>query len=263
MIKSFVISLDDESGKKRLSNFKKNVQSHLNFPVKKFLSRRHVRGGTFGCWESHKNVLKKAHDEGYEKVLIFEDDAVITNSFSLKLLQDYISELDYLSSWDLVGLGGISSCWSSAPQKVGNYFFQTPFFELHAYVASRKFMKNVIEMEYEGQVDYAFARRAYATSYLTTTEIFTQDSRMGSHNKLQSIILPLRDTFKYINRLAMTSHVRIRTIVSLFILTMILCRKTTVASVGILLLLCFDMVLDPSFMFRSSQVFSCPILTYQ
>jgi GR25 family glycosyltransferase involved in LPS biosynthesis len=195
-------------------------------------------------------VLQGSYEKGLDKVLIFEDDAIVTSSFSRTLLKEYLSQLKNLLNWDLVGFGGISSCWSSAPKQVSKYFYQTPFFELHAYVASRKFMKTVIETSYDGQVDFSFARRAYSTSYLSNIEFFTQDATMGSHNKLQSLILPFRESFKYVNRLAMTAHVRIRTVLLVFVITLLLCKKTHYATFGSILIFCVDLVLDPSFMIR-------------
>jgi hypothetical protein len=259
IIESFVISLDDTNGQKRLRNFYKNVQEHLNGvcgQVNIFAASRHQRGGTYGCWDSHVKVLKKALSLNLDYVLIFEDDAIVTSDFSTDLLTQILSSLILLPhDWDLVGLGGVSACWASAPRRVANKFYQGPFFELHSYIASKKFMQSVLDMEYDGQVDYAFARKAYSTSYLTEKELFTQDDNLGSHNKLQQLILPLRGPFKTINRALMKLQLKIRNLVILFLF---ICnfsksKNTFIAScIAFSLLVLFDSVLDPSFAFRSS-----------
>lgn len=266
IIESFVISLDDKNGRKRLRHFHKKVEEYLNGlsgQVNIFTASRHPRGGTYGCWDSHVQVLRKALSLNLDYVLIFEDDAIITRNFSVDLLTKVISSLKSLpADWDLVGLGGISACWATAPRRVASNFYQGPFFELHSYIASKKFMKSVLKMEYDGQVDYAFARKAYSTSYLTEIELFTQDDSLGSHNKMQQLILPLRSSFKAINRTLMKLQVKIRNIV---ILLLFICRffKSPSAYIatylGFFVLALFDSVLDPSFAFRSSTNRLCLI----
>jgi len=260
IIESFVISLNDKNGKKRLSHFHRNVEEHLHGVCGNahiFTASRHQRGGTYGCWDSHIQVLTKALSLNLDYVLIFEDDAMVTSNFSADLLIKIIFNLKSLpKDWDLVGLGGISACWATAPKRVASDFYQVPFFELHSYIASKKFMQSVFKMEYDGQVDYAFARRAFSTSYLTEKELFTQDDSLGSHNKLQQSILPLRRPFKAINRSLMKLQVKIRNIA---ILLLFLCsfsknKNAFIAScIGFFIVALFDSVLDPSFAFRTSK----------
>jgi hypothetical protein len=256
MIEACVISLDDENGRKRMTNFKKNVQGHLKFDIKLFKAFKHERGGTYGNWDSHMQILKKSFLMGLDYILIFEDDAIITENFSEDLFTSVITNIKSLpKDWDLLGLGGISACWSSAPQKISNIYYQTAFFETHSYVASRKFMKSIFDVEYDGQVDYAFARRTFSTSYLTEKELFTQDDAMGSHNKLQQLIIPFRASFKLITRRLMKLQLKIRNIAFclVFLCALYQCSKGVIIS-GFSIIALLDCVLDPSFSFRSNTI---------
>jgi GR25 family glycosyltransferase involved in LPS biosynthesis len=256
MIEACVISLDDKNGEKRLNNFKRNVQASLNFEIKLFKASKHERGGTYGNWDSHMQVLKKSFLMGFDYVLIFEDDAITTENFSLDNFKNVIKNIETLpKDWDLLGLGGISACWSSAPQKISNLFYQGAFFETHSYVASKKFMKSIFDMQYEGQVDYAFARRTFSTSYMTEKELFTQDDSMGSHNKLQQMIIPFRSSFKLMNRKLMKLQLKIRNIAFcvVFLCALYHCSRGIIIF-GFMVITLLDCVLDPSFAFRSNTI---------
>jgi GR25 family glycosyltransferase involved in LPS biosynthesis len=51
------------------------VFNDLNIPnVEFYITEKSSKGGRYGCFESHINVIKKAYNEGYNNILIFEDD---------------------------------------------------------------------------------------------------------------------------------------------------------------------------------------------
>ena len=262
MIQSFVITLNTKSGEERIKKFKKSVQEHIPFiPIEIYKAQTHPKGGTYGCWESHKHVLLKALEKNLDYVLIFEDDACITSEFDVTTFCTILDQIKTLpKDWDLIGLGGIASCWSSAPQQYSSIFYNTPFYELHSYIASKKFMQSVKYMNYEGQVDYAFSRRAFSTSYLTSIELFKQDDLLGSHNKLQLFIIPLRTFFKQINHFCMKFQIKIRNIALLLIFMLSFTVKLKVLkTILFLILFLFDSVLDSTFSFRKSLVNVCSI----
>jgi GR25 family glycosyltransferase involved in LPS biosynthesis len=263
MIHSFVITLNSSTGKQRLKKFQKSVQEHIPFiPIEIYTAETHSKGGTYGCWKSHKHVLLKALQKNLEYVLIFEDDACITSEFNVNAFYSILDQIQTLpKDWDLIGLGGIASCWSSAPQQYSSTFYNTPFYELHSYIASKKFMQSIVYMNYEGQVDYAFSRRAFSTSYLTSIELFTQDDLLGSHNKLQVLIIPFRTFFKKINHLCMKFQLKIRNVVLLliFMLSLFTLKLKFLKTVLFLILFLFDSVLDSTFVFRKSLINVCSI----
>lgn len=259
-IEASVISLNDKNGQKRLQHFEENVKSKLGIKMNVFKATKHDRGGTYGCWDSHKKVLQQALRKGSDYILVFEDDAIISPQFSLDLFFKVLADTKFLpKDWDLIGLGGISSCWSSAPQQVSQYFYQTPFFELHSYIASKKFMNSVSIMDYNGQVDYAFARRAFSTSYLCATELFLQDDQLGSHNSFQRAIIPFRIPFKAVTREAMKLQVKIRNIFLALLLACTIAKASPyIIYILFIFIALFDVVLDPSFPFRKSALMICP-----
>lgn len=63
-----------------------------------------TRRGAFGCHESHVNLYRKALAEGWENILIFEDDCRLSKDGFSAPLNAALSELP--DDWDLLYLGG-------------------------------------------------------------------------------------------------------------------------------------------------------------
>ena len=59
--------------------------------------------GALGCTLSHLNIVKDAKEAGYEKILVFEDDA-IPYAEGIKYMNDVVEDLEN-ESWDLYYLG--------------------------------------------------------------------------------------------------------------------------------------------------------------
>ncbi len=94
--------------------------------------------GLYGCFLSHRAIIKRSIQEDLDTVLIFEDDVILRDDTSnkLKLIQKELSGVE----WDILFLG----CY------VGSINYYTPITqhlnlvshcsETHAYVVSRKGM---------------------------------------------------------------------------------------------------------------------------
>jgi hypothetical protein len=59
--------------------------------------------GALGCTLSHLNIVKDAKRAGYEKILVFEDDAIPYGE-GIKYMNDVVEDLEN-ESWDLYYLG--------------------------------------------------------------------------------------------------------------------------------------------------------------
>jgi Glycosyltransferase involved in LPS biosynthesis len=77
--------------------------------------------GSIACSWSHLNVYKEVLEKGYEKVLIFEDDAKVIKE-NIKYLNDIISQLP--NNWELLYLGYIKNTNFGFPEKIKNLFYQ-------------------------------------------------------------------------------------------------------------------------------------------
>lgn len=59
--------------------------------------------GSWGCFQSHRNIIEQALNEKWDSVCIFEDDATFTPDF-VKRLPEVMSELP--TDWEMFYLGG-------------------------------------------------------------------------------------------------------------------------------------------------------------
>lgn len=104
--------------------------------------------GHAGCTMAHTGIYKDALKKGYDKVLIFEDDCVITNPDTFNEVIDKCSK-ELPDDWQMFMLGGRE--WRTT-KKLPLY---EPFsdnlaraiqvFELHAYVVTREYMELALE----------------------------------------------------------------------------------------------------------------------
>ena len=70
--------------------------------------------GAYGYIETYINILKDAKSKGYESILIFEDDVILSNDFN-KQLDTFISKIP--DTWKFLGLGASQYNWSSVDLK--------------------------------------------------------------------------------------------------------------------------------------------------
>lgn len=68
-----------------------------------------------GCLLSHLEIIKKAKEQNYKRILIFEDDIIFSNSFNKDITK--IKDLD----WDMVYLGASQFNWIGIEIKNGFY----------------------------------------------------------------------------------------------------------------------------------------------
>jgi len=168
-----------------------------------FVAEPHARGGVYGCWHSHMQVMRAALAQGALAALIFEDDAAPTAE-AYRAWGPAMEEVHRLirgdTHWDLIALGGVPLTWVHQPQRVSKYLMHAPFVEAHAYFASAQFMQRMVAQSFSGGLDYAMARRTAASSYVVVPELFAQNPRGGSNLTL-SRVLAYRSAYKFANAL--------------------------------------------------------------
>ena len=116
----------------------------LNIPVEYFIAKRHPRGGRVGCFDSHYQVCKLAKERNYNKILIFEDDVVITPAYSETKIANII-EFMKNNIWESIQFG-------YGPQFDGESIFPVSFSELFR---SERMSANIIN--FHGTVTHAYA----------------------------------------------------------------------------------------------------------
>ena len=93
-----------------------------------------VNKGQWGCLMSHIQVLKHALEHNYESIIIFEDDVILTKSWSIIL-----KELEKINNSErqLVYLGSSQYNWENIVTKDGFYYANNSF-GTFAYMVKRK-----------------------------------------------------------------------------------------------------------------------------
>lgn len=109
------------------------------------------KGGMYGCFESHIQVIKDSYRRGDESVLIFEDDIFPTAVFSASLIQNGVDFMQRnTGEWDLFYYG-----YFVTNEYLDNIFKTTLVAPhviqfrpnaTHAYCISRKGMEKVLKM---------------------------------------------------------------------------------------------------------------------
>lgn len=80
--------------------------------------------GAFGYISTYINLLKDAKSKGYESILIFEDDVILSKDFNERL-ETFSSSLP--KTWKFIGLGASQYDWSSVDlAKAASQGFYTP-----------------------------------------------------------------------------------------------------------------------------------------
>ena len=88
---SYVISID----RKQLDYFY-TVINRCGLPETKisfFHGRTDAPTGTLNCTNSHLDILKKARDNGWDMVTVFEDDTFPSNRYDIETLQNYLDNI--------------------------------------------------------------------------------------------------------------------------------------------------------------------------
>jgi GR25 family glycosyltransferase involved in LPS biosynthesis len=98
--KVFVINLDKRSDRwsKVIESFKK-----INFSNYERFSAIESPNGWEGCKASHLSIIKKAKDNGYNNVLIFEDDFILADNFN-EIINTVLEQIP--PDWDMLYFGG-------------------------------------------------------------------------------------------------------------------------------------------------------------
>lgn len=158
--KGFYLNLDHRTDRKEL--FKSNMKE---FGLDNFFERFSAiyHGDPMynfhhphdACGTSHLKLLNKCYEEGYNKVIILEDDAKFTE-FGINYIEKALDDLSHIPDWDTIYLGSIIL----DPYLLDiteNLLNQTSLLTLHAVGYSKKGLKKLVKMlpkgQYKGAID--------------------------------------------------------------------------------------------------------------
>lgn len=142
----YCISID--KCKKRREHFKMNYP--FKTPYKFMIVKKHKKGGVYGCFNSHLKIIKDVYERGLDNVLIFEDDAYPTSSFSNKNIEKAIIFLKTNEDWECLYLGYMigglynSNILHLFSERINSNIFKFNPVGAHAYILNRKGMKKIL-----------------------------------------------------------------------------------------------------------------------
>lgn len=100
-------------------------------------------GGAWGCMQSHRHILEQSIMNGYNRILVLEDDVIFTDNFVEKVKQ-FLEEVP--KDWDQLMLGGQYFHDSKITKLSKNVKRVTNCQRTHAYAVQGKYMKDLYAM---------------------------------------------------------------------------------------------------------------------
>ena len=142
------------------------------------------KGGRYGCFESHINIIKNAYNAGYNNILIFEDDIRPSNFYNLDLLNTSINFMKN-NEWDIFYLGYIISNKNYISENIitshiniSNNIIKYNPGATHAYCLSKSAMLKILNLYnyYINDVHYDIflSNKSIFNNYCVTPMLFEQ-----------------------------------------------------------------------------------------
>lgn len=173
----------------------------LHIPVQFYTAQSHPKGGRYGCFHSHINVIKEAYNDGMQNILIFEDDVVPSPSYCVNSITRATSFIaDWKNNVDIFQLG-----YMPFVDEVGNFipYFRAPFTDerrdvvkitgagTHAYCLTRNGMYKILCSDWKNHIDDAhfdmFLVGLQLNGYCFVPTLFDQNSCLGTDNKSRTL----------------------------------------------------------------------------
>ena len=164
-----------------------NVFKALEIPGRLFVTEKHEKGGLYGCFDSHIQIIQNAYKNGLNHLLVFEDDFMPSASYSEEKLSEAIEFMKSSDDWDIFYLGycsvfethvsGTTTILSG--QRLSKHISQYNAGNTHALCYSRKAMKKILDtyQDYIGILHYDQYLSSYAEmkNYCILPMIFQQN----------------------------------------------------------------------------------------
>lgn len=116
--------------------------------VKRFEAIVDLIDGAWGCAQSHLAIIRMAKEQKLENILIFEDDAQFTDSFS-KLIEPTLLELKSLD-WNFFYLGG--RMMSQAKQISSRLAQIGIMYTTHAYAVKHTMYDSILKYDHKRDI---------------------------------------------------------------------------------------------------------------
>lgn len=166
-------------------SYAQSVFQKFHIPARFHLVEKHPKGGMYGCFDSHIQVIKHAYDSGKNNLLVFEDDLLPTETYSDDHVKHAIQFMKESKDWEIMYFGYFvfnynlnpNKCYLNAEVVYPHVVKYNPF-ATHAYCLNRKGMEKILNkhLSYIGRVHYDIflAEHSEIKSYCYTPMLFDQ-----------------------------------------------------------------------------------------
>jgi glycosyl transferase family 25 len=172
------ISLADRTDRREHA---RGVFDALDIPARFLLVDKHPLGGVYGCFDSHVAAIRDAYERGIERLLVFEDDIIPTDTCSEQHVRRAERFMESSDDWEIFYFGyfvfNFSQSFMHARVASPHVVRYSPF-ATHAYCINRKGMRRVLDLcaGYIGRVhfDIFLAEHSGIHAYCYTPMLFEQ-----------------------------------------------------------------------------------------
>ena len=123
--KVYCISILERTDKR---SYVSKLFTDLNIPFEFFIVKKDILNTARGCLTSHISVIKKAYDDGIQRLMVFEDDILYkpppNKHKYIKCIKKFLDH----EQWDIFFLGGTPNIWNSniyPVQGYNNFIYKT------------------------------------------------------------------------------------------------------------------------------------------
>ena len=155
---------------------------------------RHEKGGRYGCFDSHRSLVRKAYESGLERLLIFEDDVDFNDGWE-RVVLDAKEFLDSGKHYDVLMLGSRIH-W--VDEMTEERIWRVKATNHHAYILSRAGMEGYLENNDLVEEIIQFCTQDLALNNAWQhiyahchTDAITQDPDLGTDNTWFKRVPPL------------------------------------------------------------------------
>lgn len=178
-------------------DYVKKVFRTMQVQVDFFDAQKHPKGGRYGCFHSHISVISEAYNNGYERLVVFEDDIMLSPSYQNDLLLEVFAFLsDSGQKWDYFQFGyfpvvdeaGRVIPYSMAKQVKGYpHIFEFIGLGAHAYCLNRDGMRKILSSSWKDHIDdmhfdIYVTKIKQLKGYCVAPLLFEQKFCLGSDN---------------------------------------------------------------------------------
>jgi GR25 family glycosyltransferase involved in LPS biosynthesis len=160
----------------------KRVFKKLNINVNFYRPNRDKVSGLKGCFESHLNILKDAHNKGYNNILVFEDDIGLSENYSKRALRECVRFMKSNKKWDIFYLGVVPDLRISDTEHVSGSIYKLIGLCTHAVCYSKKFIKKMSKIESWNGESLDFFYRKFKQQYAYYPSLFYQIDEISDIN---------------------------------------------------------------------------------